>query len=311
MPNPGTFTARLDAVRKHIVKDRQLLILFIPCAVFYILFRYGPLYGMIIAFKDYQVFVGILDSDWVGLKHFRRFFSSPDFFLLLKNTFLLGLYALLFGFPAPIVFALLLNEIRSRLFKRTVQTISYLPAFLSVVIVCSMLIDFLSPNQGIVNQMLHGLGFAKKYFLVDENWFRTIFVASEIWTYMGYQAIIYLAAIAGISPTLYEAATIDGCRRHHLIFHITLPGIMPTVLVLFILNAGNMMLIGFEKVLLLYNPMTYRVADIFATFVYRKGMLEANYSYAAAVGMFESLVALVMLLLANFMSRRAGGNALW
>jgi putative aldouronate transport system permease protein len=308
---PLTLKARFNTIVKHLIKDKQLLILFIPCLVFYAIFRYGPIYGMIIAFKDYQVFVGIIDSDWVGLKHFKRFFSSPDFILLFKNTFLLGIYSLIFGFPAPIIFALLLNEVRLRLFKKWVQTISYLPAFLSVVIVCSMIIDFLSPGQGLINQLLQAIGFEKKYFMIDSNWFRTIFIASDIWTFMGYQAIIYLAAISGIDPTLYEAATVDGCKRHHMIFYITLPCLLPTILVLFILNTGNMILIGFEKVLLLYNPMTYEVADVFATFVYRKGLLESNYSYAAAVGIFESLVALVMLLFANYMSRKAGGRSLW
>lgn len=299
------------SVWKHIRRDRQLLLLLMPCLIFYIIFRYGPIYGMIIAFKDYQVFVGILDSKWVGLKHFIKFFMSPDFRPLFRNTFLLGFYSLLFAFPVPIVFAVLVNEIRTRFLKKWVLTVSYLPAFLSIVIVCSMVIDFLSPNHGTFNALLHALGLEKKYFLVDPGWFRTIYVASDVWNYTGYEAIIYLAAVAGIHPALYEAAKVDGCKRHHMMLYITLPGLLPTILVMFILKTGAVFRIGYEKVLLLYNPMTYEVADVFSTFVYRKGLLEANYSYAAAAGMFEALIALVMLLFANFMSRRAGGRSLW
>nr|WP_231571209.1 ABC transporter permease subunit [Paenibacillus sp. VKM B-2647] len=295
----------------HIKKDRQLLILFIPCMIFYVLFRYGPLYGLIIAFKDYSVYQGVWGSEWVGFEHFRRFFDSPDFWVLFKNTFLLGLFTLLWGFPFPILFAILLNEVRRAAFKKTVQTFSYLPSFLSVVIVSSMIIDFLSPTHGVVNEVLKQLGFAPKYFLTMPEWFRTIYVLVTIWQTMGYEAIIYLAAIAGIDPTLYEAAKVDGATRLQMMRHITLPGIMPTILIMFILKSGAMFRVGYEKVLLLYNPMTYEVGDVFSTYVYRKGLLETNYSYAAAVGLFESVIALVMLLLSNFVSRKAGGKGLW
>ncbi|WP_419874845.1 ABC transporter permease [Candidatus Pristimantibacillus sp. PTI5] len=303
--------SRFEATWKHIKRDKQLLILFIPCIVFYLLFRYGPLYGLIIAFKDYSVFSGVWGSDWVGLKHFVKFFTSDDFWLLFKNTLLLGSYTLIFGFPFPILLAVLLNEVRVKWFKKSVQTFSYLPAFLSVVIICSMIIDFLSPNNGLFNQMIAALGFEKKYFLIDPNWFRPIYVISEIWGTMGYEAIIYLAAIAGISPTLYEAARVDGASRFRMLRHITLPGLLPTLLIMFILKTGSMIRIGYEKVLLLYNPLTYDVADVFSTYVYRKGLLESNYSYAAAVGLFEALVAMVMLLAANYLSKRIGGNGLW
>ncbi|HEY0827443.1 MAG TPA: ABC transporter permease subunit [Bacilli bacterium] len=306
-----SFKTQFGSILHHMKRDKQLLILFIPCLVFYILFRYGPIYGMIIAFKDYQVFVGILGSEWVGLKNFQRFFAGPDFWLLFKNTFLLGFYTLLFGFPVPVIFAILLNEVRVQIFKKWVQTLSYLPIFLSVVIVSSMIIDFLSPGNGLINQILYSFGFEKKYFLIDANWFRTIYVVSDIWSHMGFEAIIYLAAIAGVNPTLYEAAKIDGCTRYHMIRYITVPSIMPTILILFILKTGAIFRIGFEKVLLLYNPMTYEVADVFSTYVYRKGLMETNYSYASAVGMFEALIALVMLLFANFLSRKAGGRGVW
>lgn len=306
-PNKGRLTETL----KHIRRDRELLLLFIPCILFYIIFRYGPLYGLIIAFKDYSVFSGVMGSDWVGLKHFVKFFSNQDFWMLFRNTLLLGFYTLIFGFPFPILLAILLNEVRTKWFKKSVQTLSYLPAFLSVVIISSMIIDFLSPTNGLLNQLLSAFGFEKKYFLVDPGWFRPIYVISEIWGTIGYESIIYLAAIAGINPTLYEAARVDGASRFHMIRHITIPGLMPTMLIMFILKTGSMIRIGYEKVLLLYNPMTYNVADVFSTYVYRKGLLESNYSYAAAVGMFEALVAMAMLLGANAISRKIGGKGLW
>ncbi|MCJ8009084.1 ABC transporter permease [Lederbergia wuyishanensis] len=296
---------------RHIKRDRQLLLLFIPCIVFFALFRYGPMYGLIIAFKNYDVWSGITGSEWVGLEHFRTFFSSPDFFKLFKNTILLGFYTLLIGFPFPIIFAILLNEVRILWFKKSIQTVSFLPSFLSIVIVSSMLIDFLSPSSGIINDIIAALGFEKIYFLVEPSWFRTVYIGSDIWQLMGYESILYLAAIAGISPDLYEAAKVDGATRWDRIRYITLPGLMPTILILFIIKAGNMFRIGFEKILLIYNPMTYEVADVFSTYVYRQGLLQANYSYAAAVGLFEGIIALVMLLIANLLSRRLGGKSLW
>ena len=306
-----TFASRMTATFKHMKRDRQLLILFIPCVIFYIIFRYGPLYGLIIAFKDYSVFQGIMGSDWVGLKHFTKFFSSNDFMLLFKNTLTIGFYALIFGFPFPIILAILLNEIRVKWFKKSIQTFTYLPAFLSVVIICSMVIDFLSPSRGIINKIITAFGFESIYFLIKPEWFRTIYVVSDIWATMGYEAIIYLAAIAGISPTLYEAARVDGCSRLKSMWHITFPSILPTVLIMFILKTGSMIRVGYEKVLLLYTPTTYEVADVFSTYVYRKGILETNYSYAAAVGMFEALIAMVMLLTANYISRKLGGRGVW
>ncbi|MBS4220214.1 sugar ABC transporter permease [Bacillus sp. FJAT-49711] len=295
----------------HIKRDRQLLLLFIPCILFFAIFRYGPMYGLIIAFKDYDVWSGIIGSEWVGLEHFRNFFSSPDFLKLFKNTILLGFYSLLIGFPFPIIFAILLNEVRLLWFKKTIQTVSFLPSFLSIVIVSSMLIDFLSPGNGIINDIIAALGFEKIYFLVEPSWFRSVYIGSDIWQQMGYESILYLAAIAGISPSLYEAAKVDGATRWNRIRYITLPGLMPTILILFIIKAGNMFRIGFEKILLIYNPMTYEVADVFSTYVYRQGLLQANYSYAAAVGLFEGIIALIMLLIANLLSRRLGGKSLW
>jgi len=306
-----TFKSKMARLGKRIVRDRQLLIIFLPGLLFYLLFRYGPLYGLIIAFKDYSVFRGIIDSPWVGFEYFEKFFNAPEFWQLFKNTFLLGFLTLVFSFPAPILLALLLNEVRISWFKKGVQTASYLPTFLSVVIISSMIIDFLSPTNGIVNKILNSLGFASKYFLIDPDWFRPIYIISEIWTNAGYESIVYLAAIAGISPTLYEAAKVDGASRLKMIFSVTLPSILPTVLIMLILKTGNMITIGYEKVLLLYNTMTYEVADVFSTFVYRKGLLANDYSYGAAVGLFEAFVAMALLLISNYASKRMGGNGLW
>jgi putative aldouronate transport system permease protein len=308
---PKKSSLRLARTLAHIKRDRQLLILFIPCVLFYLIFRYGPLFGLVIAFKDYSVFQGIMDSDWVGLKHFIKFFSSDDFVLLFRNTLLLGFYSLIIGFPFPIILALLLNEVRIKWFKKSIQTVTYLPAFLSVVVISSMIIDILSPGSGLINKLIAALGFEKIYFLIMPEWFRTIYVSSDIWATTGYEAIIFMAAVAGISPTLYEAARVDGSNRWKNMWHITIPSIMPTILTMFILKTGAMIRVGYEKVLLLYTPTTYEVADVFSTYVYRKGLLETNYSYAAAVGMFEALIAMVMLLSANFISRKLGGRGLW
>lgn len=307
----GIKTSRIFEILRHIRKDRQLLIIFLPCLIFYAIFRYGPMYGIIIAFKDYGVFLGILKSPWVGFKYFEQFFTSSDFLLLFRNTFLLGIYSLLWTFPFPIMFAILLNEIKNKVFKKTIQTVSYLPTFLSVVIICSMVIDFLSPGHGMINNILSSLGFERQYFIAKPEWFRTIYIASDIWSGLGYGAIIYLAALTGIDPTLYEAGTMDGCNRFQAMRHITLPGIFPTIATMFIISAGSIFKIGYEKVLLLYTPTTYEVADIFSTYVYRKGLIDMNYSYGAAVGLFQSAVALVMLLGANYASKKFGEQGLW
>lgn len=304
-------SSKLRETFNHMKRDRQLLIIFLPCALFYAIFRYGPMFGLVMSFQDYGIFLGYLKSPWVGFKHFIKFFNSPDFLLLFKNTFLLGLYTLLWTFPFPIIFAIFLNEIRNAKFKKSIQTLSFLPSFLSVVIVSSMVIDFLSPNRGIINTVIQALGFESKYFIVDPKWFRTIYIASEIWSTMGYSAIIYLAAIAGVDQTLYEAARVDGSGRLKSIWYITLPSILPTIATMFIIKSGNMFSIGYEKVLLLYTPPTYKVADVFSTFVYRKGLIEANYSYAAAVGLFESIVALTLLLITNKMSKKLTEQSLW
>lgn len=289
---------------KRIKKDAPYLILMIPGVIFYIVFRYIPILGNIMAFKDYDLYLGFIESDWVGLKYFKVFFNNPDFLKLLRNTFLLGIYSLLWSIPFSVLFALFLNEIPNALFRKTVQTISYLPYFLSLVVVCGMVLNILSPTNGLINVVLEKFGIESKHFIIYPQYFRTIFISSGIWQSMGYSAIIYLAALAGISSELYDAASIDGCSRLRKIFHIALPGILPTIVVMFIIHTGQVMRIGFQKVLLLYTPSTYEVSDIISTFVYRKGLIDGNYSYATAAEFFNSIIALVFVISANYLSKK-------
>lgn len=296
---------------KRMLTQWQLYAILLPGLLFYFIFHYIPLGGLTIAFKDYGLWTGIWDSPWVGLKHFERFFSSPDFWLLFRNTLMLGLGNLFFSFPFPILLALLLNELRSVKFKRFTQTVSYLPTFLSVVVVSSMVIDMLSPENGMLNNLLQFFGFPAKYYITDPGSFRAIYIISGIWQSTGAGAIIYIAALSSIDTQLYEAARIDGCGRLRCIWNVTLPSLMPTIAVMFIIRSGDILRVGYEKVLLLYNPATYQVADIFSTFVYRKGIEGQNYSYATAVGLFESVAAFIIVILTNTISRKVNNSSLW
>jgi putative aldouronate transport system permease protein len=239
------------------------------------------------------------------------FFQNPDFFPLLRNTFLLGFYKLVFGFPAPIMLALLLNEVKNAAFKRFVQTASYLPHFISNVVVASMVLLFLSPTSGLFNRFIEWLGFAKINFLVSPDWFRTIYVASDIWQHFGWETILYLAALTAIDPQLYEASEMDGANRLHKLVHVTLPGIMPAITIIFILNVGKVLEVGFEKVFLISNPATYQTADIISTYVYRVGLLNSNFSYASAIDLFTGVVSLIFLFSANYLSRKLSETSLW
>lgn len=305
------FMIKFKAGLKHMKNDHQLLIIFLPCFIFYVLFRYGSMYGVIIAFKKYSIFLGIMDSPWVGLKYFEQFINSPDFFMLFKNTFLLGIYNLFWTFPLPVMFAVLLGEVKHKFFAKSIQTISYVPSFISVVILSGMVIDFLSPSRGIINNLIAALGGERTYFMIDPNSFRTVYISSGIWSGLGSGAIIYLAAVSGVDITLYEAGKIDGCNRFHAMWYITIPSILPTIATMFIINAGNMFKIGFEKVFLLYNPLTYGAADVFSTYVYRRGLIDANFSYATAVGLFESIICVATLVLTNKLSKKISGQGLW
>jgi putative aldouronate transport system permease protein len=292
-------------------KSKYLLLLFLPCLLYYILFRYLPMFGVIISFKEYNLFQGVFNSPWVGLKYYQMFLQSHDFLKLIRNTFLLGLYKLFFGFPAPIILALLLNEVRHVLFKKFVQTISYLPHFISNVVVASMVLMFLSPSSGIVNQLLNSLGMDSVNFMSNPEYFRAIYVISEIWQHTGWETILYLAALTAIDPLLYEAAEMDGASRWKQTFSITLPSIMHVIVILFILNVGSVLDISFEKVFLMYNPAIYETSDILSTFVYRTGLGQGNFSYAAAIDVFTGVVGLILIYSANYISRKMGETSLW
>lgn len=291
-------------------KNWSLYVMVIPVLLFYIIFKYKPMYGAIIAFKDFAPAKGIMGSPWVGFKHFERFFSSIYFVRVFKNTLLLSFYNLLFGFPAPIILALLLNELSSNKFKKTVQTISYLPHFISLVVICGMIKEF-SGTNGIINDFLALLGMERSPLLQNPGVFRPIYVISDIWQHIGWGCIIYLAALAGISPQLYEAAMIDGAGRFKRIWHVTIPGIAPTIIILLILRIGRLLSVGFEKVILLYNPATYETADIIASYVYRIGLLEFSWSYSTAIGLFNSIINFTLIILANKISRKYSETSLW
>lgn len=291
-------------------RNKYIYIMALPVVAYYIIFQYLPIYGIQIAFRDYSPSTGFLNSPFVGFKHFISFFDSYYFWRLIKNTLLINFYELVFGFPMPIIFALLLNEIRKSWFKRTVQTISYLPHFISVVIIAGMITDFVA-RDGLINQFIMLVGGDPIPFLQKAEWFRTIFVGSGIWQGLGWSTIIYLAAISNIDPTLYEAATVDGAGRWRQVLHITIPGIMPICIIMFILQMGYMMSVGHEKIILLYNPLTYETADVISTYVFRKGILEASYSFTTAISLFNSVINFALLIMANKISRRVSETSLW
>jgi putative aldouronate transport system permease protein len=293
-----------------LARNKVVYAMLAPVLLYFIVFHYVPMYGTIIAFKDFNPAEGIGGSAWVGLDWFRQFFHGLYFDRLILNTLLLNVYDVLFGFPAPILLALLMNELTSERFRRFVQTIAYLPHFISVVVVAGMLLDF-AARDGVFNRLALAFGGTPEALMNDPSWFRTLFVGSEIWQSVGWGSIIYLAALAGINPSLYEAARVDGANRWQRMVHVTLPGLLPIISTLLVLRLGQLMTVGFEKVILLYNPSTYETADVISTYVYRHGILDANYSYAAAVGLCNSAVALVLLVLANRLSRRWTGNGVW
>nr|WP_224722395.1 ABC transporter permease subunit [Paenibacillus vietnamensis] len=297
-------------LRKDFKKNKYLYFLGLFGVAYYLIFSYTPMYGVIIAFKDYSPVKGIMGSSWVGLHHFTEFFQSFYFWRLLRNTLLINIYELLFAFPAPIILALLLNELKHANFKRVVQTVTYLPHFVSIVVICGMIVDF-SRKSGLFNMILGWFGVEAQNLLLDPSLFRTIFIGSGIWQGVGWGSIIYLAALSGIDTQLYDAATVDGANRWKQVLHVTLPGIMPTIIILLILRIGGMMDVGFEKVILLYNSQTYETADVISSFVYRRGLLEANYSYSTAVNLFNSIVNFMLLILANRISRKVNDTSLW
>lgn len=296
---------------KNIRRDKALLLIVLPVVVHYLIFVYYPMYGNIIAFKDYSPVLGINGSEWVGFKYFLQFFRSPYFWRVLRNTLLISCYSILWGFPIPIIFALMTNDLRNGIFKRVVQAVSYIPYFISTVIICGMLVNFLSPSNGIVNTIIELFGGKPINFLMEPGWFRTVFIASGIWQGFGWSSIIYLAALTGINPELYEAATMDGASKLQQVIHVSVPCILPTIIVTFIMQIGTLMSVGYEKLILLYNPVTLDVADVISSYVYRTGLVEGNYSFGSAVGLFNSVINLLLVFLANRISKKASEVSLW
>lgn len=311
IPSRKRMARQWKHVKRNVYKSRYLYIMILPVLVYYIIFQYVPMYGVQIAFRDFNPFQGFWQSPWVGFKYFNQFFNSVYFFRLMRNTFAINLYDIIVGFPAPIILALMINEVKNDVFRRTVQTVVYLPHFISVVVLAGMIISFLSPRSGIVNLIIKSLGGKPIHFLAEPGWFWTIYVWSGIWQGAGWGSIVYLAALTGIDQTLYEAAIIDGATRWHRLVHITIPCIMPTIIIMLILRMGRMFSVGYEKVLLLYNPITYETADVISTYVYRRGIEGGEYSFSAAVGLFNSVINFVMLIIFNQISRKVSEISLW
>ncbi|MEK3912249.1 sugar ABC transporter permease [Paenibacillus sp. FSL H7-0331] len=299
------------AIRRQIRKNWDLYLLILPVIAFFIIFEYIPMYGVQIAFKNFIATKGIWGSPWVGFNHFERFFNSYYFWRLLKNTLGIGLYQLLVGFPVPIILALLINEVRSKKFSRFVQTVTYAPHFLSTIVMVGIIFIFLSPQTGLLNKVVVWFLGEPIEFLTEPAWFKSIYVLSGVWQQMGWSSIIYLAALTGIDPQLHEAARVDGASRWQRVWHINLPGIMPTITILLILNMGSLLGVGFEKVFLMQNSLNIAASDIISTHVYHKGIIDGQYSYSAAVGLFNSVVNFILLVFVNRMARKVNGTSLW
>ena len=298
-------------MRRRIAKDWDLYLLLLPGFIWYLLFCYKPMVGLITAFYDYNVFKGLRGSTFVGLANFSEFVKGPDFLRTVKNTLMIALWQIIICFPLPIVLAIAITEIKSRFIKKLTQTATFLPYFISVVVVCGMVINFLSPSTGIVNLLMKKLGLTPVYFMVEPKYFRFIYTMMTLWQTAGFNAIVYIAAIMGIDAQLYEAAIVDGANKWKRIIHITVPGILPTVITMFIMNIGKMVKVGYESILLLYQPTTYPVADVISTYSYRIGIENGNYGLATAAGLFEAVVALLLVTAANKFSKRVSENSLW
>lgn len=287
-----------------------LYIMLIPIAAFYIIFCYTPMYGVLIAFKNYKLTLSVWDSPWVGLKHFEKFLNGVYFGRLVRNTLSINIGQLLIGFPLPILFALLLNEVRSTGFRRVVQTITYMPHFISSMVICGLMVQFTQTN-GVLTQIISRLGGPSQNLLIAPSYFQPLYIGMNIWQQLGWDSIIFFAAITGVDPALYEAATIDGANRWRQIWHVTLPGIATTIVILLILRIGNLMSLGWDRIILLYNELVYETADVISTYVYRRGVVKMEYSFAAAVGLMNSLINVALLISANLISRRISDTSLW
>lgn len=299
-----------EKVTRDFIRNKYLYLMILPVLIFYFLFHYKPMYGALMAFQNYNPAKGILGSQWVGLQSFVDLFKDFYFFRILRNTLLISVYSLIFEFPAPIILALLLNELKGKYFKVLVQTVTYVPYFVSLVVICGIIKNF-TLDTGVINDIIELLGFDRVTMLQEPQFFRTIYIGSSIWQGMGWGSIIYLSALMNIDMHQYEAAVVDGAGRWKQLLHITIPGIMPTVIVMFILKMGGLMNVGFEKVILLYNPVIYETADVISSYAYRKGLQEFSWSFSATVGLFNSVINLLLLILSNKISKKVNETSLW
>lgn len=296
---------------KKIASSWQLYAFLLPTLIYFAVFHYGPMYGVLMAFKDFSPALGIWDSPWVGFMWFEDFFSSYYFTDLLTNTLGISVYELLVGFPAPIILALLVNELKDGLYKRGLQTITYAPHFISLVVMVGIIIAFLSPTTGFINNILGYMGIEPISFMIEPRWFKTIYVLSGVWQSTGWGAIIYIAALSGVDPQLHEAAIMDGASRLQRIRHINIPAIIPTITIMFILQMGSIMSVGFQKILLMQNELNMSASDVISTFTYRTGLLDAQYSYSTAVGLFDSVINALLLIIVNQIAKKVTETSLW
>ena len=300
-----------ERMARDLKKHWKLYLLFLPILVYFLVFKYAPMFGLSISFMDYKPARGFTGSKWVGLKHFQNFFSDPYFLRLLRNTVTISLSTLVFSFPSAILLALLINELRSRRLSRVVQTISYIPHFISTVVICGIIHQLVSRTGGITVLLNQLFGIEPTNMLLEANYFVPIYIFSDIWQSVGWNSIVYLSALTAIDQELYEAARVDGANKWNQMIHITIPCLVPTIIIMFILKVGKMFDVGYEKIMLLYNPLTYETADVINTYVYRRGMEQAQWSYSTAVGFFNSVVCFLLVFFTNYVPRREGGNSLW
>jgi len=312
LPVPGSNRrGYFPSLWSDIWKEWDLYLLLGPGVLFILLFKYTPMYGITIAFKDFNIFTGFGDSPWVGWKHFEKLFTSPDFARVFQNTVIISLLKIIILFPLPIIVALMLNEMKNMIIKRSVQTVIYLPHFLSWVIVSGLFIDLLSTNGGLVNKLLVSLNLEPVAFFLDNSVFRSVLVTSAGWKETGWSTIVYLAAFSMVDPTLYEAAKIDGAGRWKQLWHITLPGIAPIIILMFILRLGNILEAGTEQILVMYNPVVYKVSDVIGTYVYRQGLGNQDYSFTTAVGLFEAVISFTLVIVGNALSKKYLQRGIW
>ncbi|MFD0715481.1 ABC transporter permease [Paenibacillus sp. GCM10027626] len=304
-------TSRMKNWLKSYWRNRYLFYMLFPCLLFFFIFKYLPMYGIVLAFKDYKIVHGIFGSPWNGTDNFHELFAGRDFPRAFRNTLIIGFYKLIFGFPAPILLAILLNELRLLFFKRIVQTLSYLPYFLSWVVLAGVFMEIFSPTRGVVNYLISSLGADPIFFFGDRDWFRTLLVSTEVWKNVGWGSIIYLAALTGIDPSMYEAAVVDGASRWKQMIHVTLPSLLPVITIMFILAVGGIITDDFDQIFNFYNSSVYEVGDVLSTYTYRIGIGEMEYGLATAAGLFTTVIALTLILVTNFIVKRFNDYGIW